>query len=188
MHVKTCPSLKLKLWEFTNIILDVWNEHTKPLMEKTSIVQFNIHLVTTSPSLFYKWLSAESAAVVLCNCDSVIVTFVLYVATSGPLEWTEAWNNISNLYEHQHPFIWLTAGDLQKLLPLETSSTAGDGHPITDALYVCQKIMHDLFPQNTRLLNVSQWIKKLLAAKWCSNQYWPAKLWPATGLVITLNH
>lgn len=176
MHVKTCSSLKLKLWEFTNIILDVWNEHTKPLMEKTSIVQFNIHLVTTSPGLFYKWLSAESAAVVLCNCDSVIVTFVLYVAISGPLEWTEAWNNISNLYEHQHPSIWLTAGDLQKLLPLETSSTAGDGHPITDALYVCQK-KYAWF-----ISIVSQWVKKLLAAKWCSNQYWPAKL------IITLNH
>lgn len=132
-----------KLWEFTNIILDVWNEHTKPLMEKTSIVQFNIHLVTTSPGLFYKWLSAESAAVVLCNCDSVTVTFVLYVSISGLLEWTEAWNNISNLYEHQHPSVWLTAGDLQKLLPLETSSTAGDGHPIT----VTQKSHCDLLNQ-----------------------------------------
>lgn len=126
--------------------------------------------------------SAESAAVVLCNCDSVIVTFVLYVAISGPLEWTEAWNNISNLYEHQHPSIWLTAGDLQKLLPLETSSTAGDGHPITDALYVCQK-KYAWF-----ISIVSQWVKKLLAAKWRSNQYWPAKPWPATGLIITLNH
>lgn len=147
-----------RMWQLTPIwhLINTQNHWwRKPALCKTSAI---FTLWQLAPVCFI----SDSLLQWFCvsKCDSVTVTSVHVSIFDGP-EWTQAWNNISDLYEQQriHLFDW----------QLKICSLVNP-QEITVTLYVCQN-NHSLWFISSEYTNGSQWIKMLLAAKWCNYQY-----------------